>query len=358
MPAISPSDRVNEDEKLQEEIHALGERIGRTMVELSRQKSLAKRLQERIDDMVDELDDLISNEKNPTITASGDASEGKSEEIGQDVGDGETGDVAPTWSNWEEASIAELQAHGLKNATCERLMEFGINTIGQLERLRAKVGNREETWPKGIGPAKVTQIEDSVIAWLTKNRDSEIFSSVASVDSQPIESSVPSVASDVEQAEEEILKEQEASDGPVRETPAHPEPGEPKKRKRAKQERTNNGAPKNPPVHQQGSRAAEWDALSDADRDTFLVNRIAELASNPVAEYVGEFKQIFEDGQDARRSGAEYGDVNWIPGPHQNAWLAGWIKADAVLSGMDDEEPQPNEAAAIESPVLVNADEI
>lgn len=71
---------------------------------------------------------------------------------------------------WRSAPFTEL---GLTFKQNELFEAQGITTIGQLEDLRARMANGDFSaqWPKGIGPAKVTEIEDRVIDWLDKNRD-------------------------------------------------------------------------------------------------------------------------------------------------------------------------------------------
>lgn len=76
---------------------------------------------------------------------------------------------------WRDASINQLST--LSEKLRERLIEAGAETIGTLEDLRAQIAEGKANWPKGIGAAKITQIEDAVIDWLTKHRDSFAFQS-------------------------------------------------------------------------------------------------------------------------------------------------------------------------------------
>lgn len=46
-----------------------------------------------------------------------------------------------------------------------------MTTIGGLEDFRAQIAEGQAAWPKGIGPAKVTDIENRIVDWLDKNRD-------------------------------------------------------------------------------------------------------------------------------------------------------------------------------------------
>ena len=73
---------------------------------------------------------------------------------------------------WRSVHLSELN---LKTKLQERLEEAGIETIGRLEDLRAEISQGREKWPKGIGKAKITEIEDAVIAWLSKNRDAQVL---------------------------------------------------------------------------------------------------------------------------------------------------------------------------------------
>lgn len=77
---------------------------------------------------------------------------------------------------WRAASINELTT--LSEKLREKLIEAGADTIGTLEDLRAQIAEGKANWPKGIGAAKITQIEDAVIDWLTANRDSYAFQTV------------------------------------------------------------------------------------------------------------------------------------------------------------------------------------
>ena len=68
---------------------------------------------------------------------------------------------------WRIVPIAEL---GLPKGLAEKLEEARAATIGQLEDLRAEIYQGKAKWPKGVGYAKITKIEDAVLDWLQKNR--------------------------------------------------------------------------------------------------------------------------------------------------------------------------------------------
>lgn len=66
------------------------------------------------------------------------------------------------------ASIAELS---LAPKVQERLEEAGATNIWKLEQLRADIALGREKWPKGIGAAKITDIEDALMQWMSRNQD-------------------------------------------------------------------------------------------------------------------------------------------------------------------------------------------
>lgn len=80
--------------------------------------------------------------------------------------DGDADDVPS--DEWRAADIGDL---AIPDGVLEKLRESGVETIGDLEDLRADISNGKAKWPKGIGPAKVTIIEDAVIQWLTVHQD-------------------------------------------------------------------------------------------------------------------------------------------------------------------------------------------
>lgn len=76
--------------------------------------------------------------------------------------------VAEDPDAWRLAPLSELF---LPEKLRDKLLDAGIETIGQLEDLRGQISEGKAEWPKGIGTAKVTAIEDSVLSWLTDHRD-------------------------------------------------------------------------------------------------------------------------------------------------------------------------------------------
>lgn len=77
--------------------------------------------------------------------------------------------VAPVVDDaWRKAPFAELHLTEKQN---DLFAAVGVTTIGGLEDLRAEIAMAKSVWPKGIGPAKITDIENRLIDWLDKNRD-------------------------------------------------------------------------------------------------------------------------------------------------------------------------------------------
>ena len=80
---------------------------------------------------------------------------------------------APAADAWRATPIDAL---GLPPKLTEKLADSNITTIGALEDLRGSHGGLSSI--KGIGPAKITLIEDAVMGWLTENRDAAVFAGV------------------------------------------------------------------------------------------------------------------------------------------------------------------------------------
>jgi hypothetical protein len=74
-------------------------------------------------------------------------------------------DPTSTPEAWRAVPLAEL---GLRPKIEEKLIEHGIHTVGQLEDVRADYPAGGPGWPKGIGGAKVAEIEKALVSWRTK----------------------------------------------------------------------------------------------------------------------------------------------------------------------------------------------
>jgi hypothetical protein len=101
---------------------------------------------------------------------------GLDEEEYEIVGVPEVRYAATPPADWQTAPLDDL---GLPPAIQSKLEDASITTVGPLESLRADISQGRAKWPKGIGPAKVTAIEDAVISWLSRNRDAAALAAVS-----------------------------------------------------------------------------------------------------------------------------------------------------------------------------------
>lgn len=133
------------------------------------------------DDALDELMSLLNNEpKEPTFAeVVAELARKRPAAAASDRPAEQSSAPAPanTSEAWRSVPITKLD---LPEKLIERLQEDGLNTMGQLEDRRGEISDHKAKWPKGIGSAKITKIEDAVIAWLTANRDQAVFSELQS----------------------------------------------------------------------------------------------------------------------------------------------------------------------------------
>lgn len=67
----------------------------------------------------------------------------------------------------EAAAVSEL---ALQPKLEKKLTAADVTTIWQLETLRGEISQGKAKWPKGIGAAKVTMIEDAILKWMSRNQ--------------------------------------------------------------------------------------------------------------------------------------------------------------------------------------------
>jgi hypothetical protein len=178
----------------------LEEHIAALTIEEAKLKAQAKRakkerevLTEQLSDMIDSWengdddgDEEINEDKGEPATAGRDAAgigaeqltaEENADPAGQPATDASTAatqaandaaEQARYRKVLESASIAELR---LPAKVQEKLEEAGAVNIWKLEQLRSDIALGREKWPKGIGPAKVTDIEDAIMRWMASNSD-------------------------------------------------------------------------------------------------------------------------------------------------------------------------------------------
>lgn len=139
----------------------------------------------RVKEISEELDGARARgpERHPLFDGGEPAEEEPAEEGGD--GDGEPSIVSddaggsseavestadqPSNESWRDVPVSVLELPGSLNT---RLEEHGIWTLGHLEDLR---GGDGLLTVEGIGRAKADKIEDAVLTWLSKNRDSAVL---------------------------------------------------------------------------------------------------------------------------------------------------------------------------------------
>lgn len=170
---------------------------------------------------------------------------------------------------WRDCTVAELCAHGLRSSLAQRLAELGYDTIGKLEDLRAKISTGAvDRWPKGIGEAKITEIENAVVGWLTANRDAGVFGVI------------PTSVGDEVEVEEQA---EEPSDYPNTEA---------------------------------------WDKFTPQQKIDWLGERCSHLGGTTLSV---ESEKAWKLGNDAWHAGKNVDACDYYPGARGDDWLRGWV---------------------------------
>ncbi len=199
---------------------------------------------------------------------------------------------------WRTVSITEL---GISEKLVEKLDEAGASNMGQLENLRAEISQGKAKWPKGIGAAKITQIEDAVIAWLSEHRDAAVFGQGEGN---------PSSAADI--AWEDMTAEQQADF-----------------------------------INQ---RCVQLDPDENVEEEFCVPLEPQHTAS----------RAFFEAGYIAGQNGDKASECPWVPGLEMDDWLRGWLKAGkeaddakngppAVVDEIPDDQTIAEETAEVDS---------
>lgn len=169
--------------------------VGSLALEVAKAKSRLKAVQDSFNEEVEELQELVDRDYYPFMESDGNDDEGRAgDEAVQGVRGGDNGvlrsgaaddsahhaggvdqaaasEAAAT--RWQDRPLVELIAFGAPKSTIENLCELGYETIGRFEALRADIANHREKWPKGIGPGKVTKLENAIVEWGAKNWTAE-----------------------------------------------------------------------------------------------------------------------------------------------------------------------------------------
>ena len=194
---------------------------------------------------------------------------------------------------WRDCTIAELGAHGLRASLVQRLAELGYDTIGKLEDLRAKISTGAvDRWPKGIGEAKITEIENAVVGWLTANRDAGVFGAI------------PTTEGDAEDGRDGDAVEEGGQDG-------------------------GSTAPSEYPTTE------AWDKFTPQQKIDWLGDRCAHIGDTKTAR---ESEKAWKLGNDDWHAGKNVDACEYYPGARCDDWLRGWVTGSM--------EPQRVKAAA------------
>lgn len=203
----------------------------------------------------------------------------------------ESAPAAASDDAWKSRPLSELN---LPAGLFDKLIGEGLDTIGRLEQRRADIATGREKWPKGVGTAAITKIEDAVLAWLKVNQHDN-----ATVP-EPIE----------QDAAESAAAESKAT--PV----AHPS---------TTSSTTPSGIAANDP-EATGTTPAAGKGKPDPGDIGDVAGRLMELIAN---EAMGEFTNpIYQDGRRAHAEGWVISDCTWTPGPNQDQWLLGYNDAE------------------------------
>lgn len=202
---------------------------------------------------------------------------------------------------WRSHSIAELD---LGDALSERLENAGISTIGQLQDMQAEIALGREKWPKGIGAAKITKIEDAVIAWLGKNRDAGLLGGdTSSVPVTPVDESLSPTDRLLNflVSEGKIGVAEESADG----IPGSDDPTDVEGEESATED------------EEAAAYAAAWDAMHEkAERTVVLQATSPEFESR-----FGQGMADFQNGESHYACPAEDAQGQWN-------WMLGWTCAE------------------------------
>lgn len=96
-------------------------------------------------------------------------------ETGPEVS-GEAGSPSASNDNQGAGSLAwknePLSVLDFPTGLHDKLVADGLDTLGRLEQRRADISLGKEKWPKGVGKAAITKIEDAIVGWLTEHQGS------------------------------------------------------------------------------------------------------------------------------------------------------------------------------------------
>ncbi len=262
-----------------------------------------------------------------------------------------------------------LSALNLPPKLTETLIEANAATIGQLEDLRGQISQAKAVWPKGIGVAKQTLIEDAVIAWLTANRDRAVFEEIHpaavagandAVEATPVVECPPGDA--VQAAESpavaaDPIAEPAATDPPT-DKPAKAKRGRKKKEKDtpllvdppATAAAPSKSSP--PQAIDDSITLAEWEGFSNEQQLAWINSRAAFIndGSEDCLSQKMQSDRFWKSGYEGNGRGMTLADCPYIPGPEADDWIRGLLAAKALENFPDSEEAEKSTTLAPASP--------
>jgi len=171
---------LREKDVLQEQISALAiEQVKlKEQIKLCKKESevLVERLNNLIEDWEHPAPPVLENEPTtPTSSATTKASLDADKNGGaadDDAAPAAGPAVAVSTDAQYRAALesAALDCLGLPNRVVQKLADADCRTIWDLEQLRSEISQGRKKWPKEIGEAKQTQIEDAVLKWVAANQ--------------------------------------------------------------------------------------------------------------------------------------------------------------------------------------------
>lgn len=363
--------------------------VGSLALEVAKAKSRLKSAQDAFNEEVEELQELVDRDYYPFLENEGSDGDGSERSTSEDVSDVRSGAVgvlrsgvaddsadhaggvdqpaaseaAPT--RWQDRPLVELVTYGAPKSTIETLVEQGYETIGRFEQLRADISNRREKWPKGIGEAKVTKLENAIVEWGSRNwpqeGELEATATSAPVVTQDATPDAPAAGTTSESppavaAQPEAASESAAVPEPAAEVAAKPKRTRKKKEPVAEQtvEQVAEQAAETPPARptdhlkfEMDGRSiptiGQWDQSDNRDRIEWMKARMAVLQSMHAA---GAFRPAFPaEVMKGKLSGNNNGTIGSAailqPGERMDSWLYGFSLSSQVAAPQPASVPEP-----------------
>jgi len=175
--------------------------------------------------------------------------------------------------------------------------------------------------------AKVTEIEEKVVEWLTANRDRAVFDGTSDAATVP-----------VTQVDETKPASGETTEAPSETTPALAETKPPKKKRKSKKSEAEQKLTEDAFAEQLDTNgkpylpASEWEEL-DKDGQAEYVDDLANAfeAANSLSPV--NKPMAWDSGKQAFGAGTFLEDCPYISGHEQDDWIRGWLSVEKLAKG-------------------------